>query len=84
MSSSPNGVTRSQTRLNTHTHTIRINVGVPLVINNCIRIYFSNTQMTCFDKAFKSIPDSSVGKESACNAGDPGLIPGREDPLEKG
>ena len=22
------------------------------------------------------IPDSSVGKESACNAGDPGLIPG--------
>ena len=26
---------------------------------------------------------SSVGKESACNAGDPGLIPGREDPLEK-
>ena len=29
-------------------------------------------------------PDSSVGKESACNAGDPGLIPGWEDPLEKG
>ena len=28
-------------------------------------------------------PHSSVGKESACNAGDPGLIPGREDPLEK-
>ena len=26
---------------------------------------------------------SSVGKESACNAGEPGLIPGREDPLEK-
>ena len=25
--------------------------------------------MVCF-------PDSSVGKESACNAGDPGLIPG--------
>ena len=24
----------------------------------------------------KTIPDSSVGKESACNAGDPGLIPG--------
>ena len=23
-------------------------------------------------------PDSSVGKESACNAGDPGLIPGSE------
>ena len=23
-------------------------------------------------------------KESACNAGDPGLIPGSEDPLKKG
>ena len=30
-------------------------------------------------------PDSSVGKESACNAGDPGgSIPGQEDVLEKG
>ena len=25
-----------------------------------------------------------MGKESACNAGDPGLIPGLEDILEKG
>ena len=25
---------------------------------------------------FWGLPDSSVGKESACNAGDPGLIPG--------
>ena len=25
---------------------------------------------------FVGIPDSSAGKESACNAGDPGLIPG--------
>ena len=29
-------------------------------------------------------PDSSVGKESAWNAGNPGSIPGLEDPLEKG
>ena len=35
-------------------------------------------------------PSGSDGKESACNAGDPGLItgfgrsPGLEDPLEKG
>ena len=29
-------------------------------------------------------PDSSVGKEPACNAGDPGLIPGQKDPLEQG
>ena len=28
--------------------------------------------------------DSSVGNESACNAGDPGSIPGQEDPLKKG
>ena len=28
-------------------------------------------------------PSISDGKESACNAGDPGLIPGSEDPLEK-
>ena len=32
----------------------------------------------------KGFPDSSVDKESACNAGDPSLIPGLEDPLEKG
>ena len=27
-------------------------------------------------EASEEFPDSSVGKESACNAGDPGLIPG--------
>ena len=26
----------------------------------------------------RGFPDSSVGKEFACNAGDPGLIPGSE------
>ena len=29
-------------------------------------------------------PGGSAGKESTCNAGDLGLIPGWEDPLEKG
>ena len=29
-------------------------------------------------------PDSSTGKESSCNAGDPVQFLGREDPLEKG
>ena len=29
-------------------------------------------------------PGDSAGKESACNAGDLGSIPGWEDPLEKG
>ena len=32
----------------------------------------------------RGFPDSSVGKESACNAGDPGLISGWEELLEKG
>ena len=32
----------------------------------------------------EGFPDSSVGKESHCNAGGPGSIPGWEDPLEKG
>ena len=27
-------------------------------------------------RAFRNFPDSSVGKEPACNAGDPCLIPG--------
>ena len=31
-----------------------------------------------------SFPGNSDGKESACNTGDLGLIPGQEDPLEKG
>ena len=33
---------------------------------------------------FQGFPGGSDGKESTCNAGDLGLIPGSEDPLEKG
>ena len=32
---------------------------------------------------FLGFPCGSAGKESACNAGDLGWIPGSEDPLEK-
>ena len=32
----------------------------------------------CFIDNFKGFPVSSIGKESACNAGDPSLIPGSE------
>ena len=40
----------------------------------CIYIYsFSYSSLLWFIVAF---PGSSVGKESACNAGDTGLIPG--------
>ena len=34
-----------------------------------------------FHAILKGFPDTSVSKESTCNAGDP---PGQEDPLEKG
>ena len=33
---------------------------------------------------FEGFHGSSLGEESTCNAGDPGLILGWEDPLEKG
>ena len=33
---------------------------------------------------FLGLPGDSDGKESACSAGDPGLISGLEDPLEEG
>ena len=40
---------------------------------------FSHSVLFCFVLFFFTtchFPDSSVGEESACNAGDPGLIPG--------
>ena len=37
---------------------------------------FTETTQVCF-------PGGSDGKEPTCNAGDPGLIPGLEDPLEE-
>ena len=33
---------------------------------------------------FKDSPDSSVGEEFACNAGDPGLIPGSGKSIGEG
>ena len=37
-----------------------------------------------YDKGAMNFPDSSVGKESACNAGDPGSIPGLRRPAGEG
>ena len=37
---------------------------------------FTETTQVCF-------PGGSDGKEPTCNAGDPGLIPGSEDPMEE-
>ena len=36
------------------------------------------------DYAQEGFPDSSIGKESACNAGVPSSIPGWEDSQDKG
>ena len=39
----------------------------------------SHTQKNCFlELQHLGFPDSSTGKESACHAGDPGLLPGSE------
>ena len=42
----------------------------------CLYFTLRDIKVACF-------PDGSHGKASACNAGDPGSIPGWEDPLEK-
>ena len=39
----------------------------------CICSWVCIKYIVCIQEGF---PDSSVGKESACNAGDPGSIPG--------
>ena len=45
-----------------------------------VNIWFSKI----FFNLYIYFPGSSDGKESDCSAGDPGSIPGWEDPLEKG
>ena len=44
-------------------------------------ILYSKAKFACYSRCFLvkellGFPDNSVGKESACNAGDPGSIPG--------
>ena len=43
----------------------------------------TSEQLTHTHKLCIGFPGGSDSKESACNAGDLGLIPGQEDPLEK-
>ena len=58
-----------------------------MMIANIVFLCPSNRNFRCL--LSEGFPHSSVSKESACNAGDLGLIPGsgrstqREDPLEK-
>ena len=42
-------------------------------------LFILNTQQPC-----RGFPGGSVGKESTCDAGDLGVVPGWEDPLAKG
>ena len=42
----------------------------------CVCVCYMCVCMRVFVCVCMRFPDSSVGKESACNAGDPGLIPG--------
>ena len=39
-------------------------------------VAWAATVLYCCNVVARGFPDSSVGKESTCNAGDPGLIPG--------
>ena len=43
---------------------------------NCGKSHIKHTILTIFNYRVQGFPHSSVGKESACNAGDPGSIPG--------
>ena len=45
------------------------------------RVFILNKAILLQNKVFSC---GSAGKESICNAGDLGSIPGLEDPLEKG
>ena len=57
-------------------------------INICtVTIYKINKQqgpIVQHTQYFGGFPGGSADKESSCNVGDLGLIPGWEDPLEKG
>jgi len=46
-----------------------------------INLFFFFNEVLFFILGF---PDKSIGKVSTCNAGAHSLIPGQEDPLEKG
>ena len=51
---------------------------------NCKRPWFDSRVGKATHPLFLGFPGGSADKESALNSGDLGLIPGWEDPLEKG
>ena len=48
------------------------------------RFSIFHRSVVCWPCVSCIVPDGADGKESACNAEDMSLIPGKEDPLEKG
>ena len=50
-------------------------------INSSALSFMVNSPYTLY---YLDFPGSSAGKESTCSAGDPGSIPGLEDPLKEG
>ena len=51
----------------------------PLTVSQTLQAHFSSGLSTCYS----GIPRQLSGKESACQVGDKGSIPGLKDPLEK-
>ena len=72
--------------LHFHLH-FRISFSILIKEECLVRVLYSNRTNRIYTYIWPYIwgfPDSSVGKPSTCNAGDPGLIPGSGRSLKKG
>ena len=74
----------------THEHQLYLNgdrdslgYGRNRILYLCSQIFNLSSEFQC-NLSYPCFPGGLDGEESACNAGDPGSIPGQEDPLEKG
>ena len=63
---------------------MRVSNVLPTYFSSWIEEYTDVLYILFFFLNLEGFPDSSVSKESPCNAGEPGSIPQWEDPLEKG
>ena len=72
----PPSVSRARTSLNSLADMPQAQSIVPTATGVPNRLNQGAIPMRSKKKNTMGFPDSSVGKESACNAGDPGFIPG--------